>query len=245
MGIDKLKLAVFISGRGSNLKAILDACAAPKFPAQIRCIVSNKAEAGGLEYAREHNIPYAVISHKDYASKQDFEQALLDALSHEPIDLICLAGFMRILSPYFLERWGDSIINIHPSLLPKYKGLDTHKRAIEAGDKEAGCTIHYVIPEMDAGKIIYQKKVPIVKQDTEDTLAQKVIIEEHRAYPHAIRLVVEESFSNLSTSTPHSTVTDLAPEERAHAMWDRFSCVMSYTVISMAVLLMLMALFLL
>ena len=151
---EKINLCVFISGRGSNLKAILDACKDPKFPAQVSCVLSNKESAGGLDYAREFNIPYAVISHKDFHTKQDFEAALLEALSHEPIDLICLAGFMRILSPYFLERWGENIVNIHPSLLPKYKGLDTHERAIKAGDKEAGCSVHYVIPEMDAGEII-------------------------------------------------------------------------------------------
>ena len=192
----KLNICVFISGRGSNLKAILEECEKPEFPARVTCVISNKPQAGGLDYAKEYNIPYAVLSHKDYDSKTAYEDALLEALSYEKVDLICLAGFMRLLSPHFLNHWGRYIINIHPSLLPKYKGLDTHKRAIDAGDSEAGCSVHYVIPEMDAGEIIVQRSVKISKKETEDSLAAKVLVEEHEAYKQAIIIVARHKFQD-------------------------------------------------
>lgn len=243
----KINLCVFISGRGSNLKAILEACKNPQFPARVSCIISNKPNAGGLEYAKEYKIPYAVISHKDFATKQEFEHAILDALSHEPVDLICLAGFMRIISPYFLEQWGENIINIHPSLLPKYKGIDTHKRAIEAGDAEAGCTVHYVIPEMDAGENICQRKVKILSKDSPSSLEQKILIEEHKAYADAIRLVVSQRF--VPTPPPISERETVMPKHNAVqesvATWGIFTQVFKVATISIIILLTLMALFLL
>lgn len=251
----KINVCVFISGRGSNLKAILEACENPNFPARVSCIVSNKPDAGGLEYAQQYKIPFAVISHKEFTNKNDFEQGILDALTHEPIDLICLAGFMRILSPYFLTRWGDNIINIHPSLLPKYKGLDTHARAIEAGDAETGCTVHYVIPEMDAGEIILQRSIEITKKDTAETLAQRLLGEEHFAYPEAIKVVVEQKFtqhhepklglSSTNTAQGKQDMTDKELLNGHKAMWAAFTNTMKFGTISIIVLLLLMALFLL
>lgn len=183
----KLNLAVFISGRGSNLQSIIDACRNPDFPARISFVLSNKSEAYGLERAHKSGIPTAVVLHKDYPTREAFEDAMMAELARHPVDLICLAGFMRILTPHFINRWPDKIINIHPSLLPDYKGLHTHERALADGKKEVGCTIHYVVPEMDSGPIIMQKRVPILPGDTPDTLAARVLEQEHIAYPEAIR----------------------------------------------------------
>jgi phosphoribosylglycinamide formyltransferase-1 len=249
----KLNLCIFISGQGSNLKAILDACKNPNFPARVSCIITNKETAGGIDHAKSYNIPYAVISHKDYATKEAFEQAILDALKYEPVDLICLAGFMRILSPYFLEQWGRDIISIHPSLLPKHKGLDTHKRAIAAGDKHAGCTVHYVIPEIDAGNTIVQKTVTISPKDTEDSLAKKVLAQEHLAYPEAIRLVAEGKISHTMLKTIKDTpiqngdkhMANKASTQESKAMWEGFTLAIKYGTISVTIVLGLMALFLL
>ncbi len=252
----KINLCVFISGRGSNLKAILEACKQPDFPARVSCIISNKADAGGLDYAKEFDVPYAIISHKDYATKQEFEKALLETLTHEPVDLICLAGFMRILSPYFLEQWGENIINIHPSLLPKYKGLDTHARAIEAGDKKTGCTVHYVTSEMDTGQTIIQRSIKILKKDTSETLAQKLLVEEHLAYSEAIFCVVEGKFKqvdqsefnflNTSTKELGSTQTPYKNAFKASRdMWMSFTIIMKYATLSVIAILSVMALFLL
>lgn len=189
--VDKIKLAVFISGRGSNMQALIDSCAKADFPAEIVCVLSNKADAAGLQRASDAGIATEVVSHKDYDSKAGFEQAMLDRLSDYNVNLICLAGFMRILSADFIAQWPEKIINIHPSLLPKHKGLDTHKRAIEAGDTESGCTVHYVVPEMDSGPIIVQKSVSIEDGETEDSLAAKVLVQEHLAYPEAVSMIAK------------------------------------------------------
>lgn len=185
----KIGLAVLISGRGSNLQSIIDACRIAEFPAEIKLVISNVADAYGLVRARNCGIPTRVVSHKDYKIKQYFEEELLKTLSEFDIDLICLAGFMRILSPSFIAPWEGRIINIHPSLLPKHKGLHTHERAIESGDMESGCTIHYVTPAMDEGEIILQRSVPILPGDTPEILAARVLEQEHIAYPEAIRLM--------------------------------------------------------
>ena len=147
----RLKVGVLISGRGSNLQALIDACADPAFPAEIVLVLSNKADAYGLERARQAGIPAAVVSHRDYADKPGFEAAMDDALNAAGVELVCLAGFMRLLTAGFVERWHNRLINIHPSLLPSFKGLDTHARAIEAGVRFTGCTVHYVRPAMDEG----------------------------------------------------------------------------------------------
>ncbi len=188
----KLKLAVFISGRGSNLQSLIDACAEPQFPAQIEVVLSNKTGVQGLERAEKAGIPAETVPHGDFDSKAEFEAAILKVLENYNIDLICLAGFMRILSSDFIARWPDKIINIHPSLLPAYKGLDTHARALADGASEAGCTIHYVIPEMDSGEIILQKSIPILDGDNVETLAERVLEAEHIAYPEALCILAEK-----------------------------------------------------
>ncbi|PZP57048.1 MAG: phosphoribosylglycinamide formyltransferase [Micavibrio aeruginosavorus] len=184
-----MKLAVLISGRGSNLQSIIDACADPEFPAQIEIVISNKPDAYGLTRAEKAGIKTSIVSHKDYTTREAFEDALQNVLDTFPIDLICLAGFMRVLTEDFVNRWDGRMINIHPSLLPKFKGLNTHERAIDAGEKESGCTIHFVIPDMDEGPIILQRKVSIETGETAQSLAEKVLIAEHEAYPEAIRLL--------------------------------------------------------
>ena len=184
---EKIGLAVLISGRGSNLQSIIDACRIDGFPAEIKVVISNIPDAYGLVRAQNANVPTRIVSHKDYATKSDFEQKILDILDEFSVDLVCLAGFMRIISPVLITPWEGRIINIHPSLLPKHKGLHTHERAIAAGDSESGCTIHYVTPGVDEGEIILQRAVPIRPDDTPDTLAARVLEQEHIAYPDAIR----------------------------------------------------------
>lgn len=189
MDIEKLNLAIFISGRGSNMEALIAACERPDFPARIRLVLSNNPGAPGLDKARAAGLSTEVVDHKAYDSREAFEAAILERLSKYTVDLICLAGFMRILSSSFLRGWDKDIINIHPSLLPLYKGVDTHARALADGAVESGCTVHHVIPEMDSGEIIVQKRVPVLSGDTTDTLAERVLEQEHIAYPEAIRLL--------------------------------------------------------
>ncbi|MBP9050910.1 MAG: phosphoribosylglycinamide formyltransferase [Alphaproteobacteria bacterium] len=190
----KLNLAVLISGRGSNLQSILEACQDPAFPAQVKLVISNKADAYGLVRAEKMGIPTGVVAHKDFSSREEFERALITAIETAgPIDLVCLAGFMRVLTPLFIARWENRLINIHPSLLPAYKGLHTHERAIAAGEKIAGCTIHFVTSGVDEGPIILQKSVPVLPNDTPDSLAERVLEQEHLAYPEAISLLAQKN----------------------------------------------------
>lgn len=190
----KLNLAVLISGRGSNLQSILEACQDPEFPAQVKLVISNKADAYGLVRAEKMGIPTGVVAHKDFSSREEFERALIAAIETAgPIDLVCLAGFMRVLTPLFIARWENRLINIHPSLLPAYKGLHTHERAIAAGEKIAGCTIHFVTSGVDEGPIILQKSVPVLPNDTPDSLAERVLEQEHLAYPEAISLLAQKN----------------------------------------------------
>jgi len=195
--VHKISLAVLISGRGSNLQSIIDACRIDNFPAEIKIVISNIEDAYGLVRAQNFNIPIRVVSHKGCSSKAEFEQRILSILDEFKIDLVCLAGFMRILSPTLIAPWEGRIINIHPSLLPKHKGLHTHERALEDGDTESGCTIHYVTSGVDEGDIILQKSVAILPDDTPDALAARVLEQEHIAYPEAIRLIA----STLPKST--------------------------------------------
>ncbi|QCO16452.1 phosphoribosylglycinamide formyltransferase (plasmid) [Azospirillum brasilense] len=189
---DTLKVGVLISGRGSNLQALIDACAAPGFPAEIALVLSNKADAYGLERAAAAGIPVAVVSHRDFpGDKRAFEEAMDARLREAGVELVCLAGFMRLLSPWFVERWHDRMINIHPSLLPSFKGLDTHQRALDAGVRFHGCTVHYVRAEMDEGPIIAQAAVPVQPGDDADRLSARVLEAEHRLYPQALRLIAE------------------------------------------------------
>lgn len=185
----KLRLGVLISGRGSNLQALIDACAKPDFPAKIVLVLSNKPDAYGLQRAAQAGIPTAIINHRDYADRETFEIAVDEKLQVAGVQLVCLAGFMRVLTPWLVKRWQDKMINIHPSLLPAFPGVNTHARALEAGVSESGCTVHYVQAEVDAGPIILQQAVPILPGDTSDTLAARVLDAEHALYPQAIRLI--------------------------------------------------------
>ncbi len=189
MGINKLNIAVFISGKGSNMLSIMEACKSDDFPAQISVVFSNKPTAGGIKIADDAGIKTEIVDHKIYADREAFEEEIQDRLENHDVDLIVLAGFMRILTSSFVEKWPDQIINIHPSLLPDYKGLKTHERAINDGKSESGCTIHFVSPELDSGPIILQKRVPILENDTPDVLAARVLEQEHKAYPEAIKII--------------------------------------------------------
>lgn len=186
-----MKIAVLISSRGSNMQALVKASLAEDFPAEVVTVLSNNPGAAGLEFAKSHNIPTEVINHRDYDNREDFDQAISDYLESKQIDLICLAGFMRLLTPEFVNRWRDRIINIHPSLLPAFKGLHVHERAIESGTRFTGCTVHIVRPEMDDGPIIAQAVVPILQDDTPDTLAARILVQEHKIYPAALKLMAE------------------------------------------------------
>lgn len=185
----RLKTAVLISGRGSNLQSLLRASAAKDFPAAIELVISNRADAVGLDHAKSAGIASAVIPHRDYRSREAFDAALTAALEAAQIELVCLAGFMRLLTAGFVAHWRDRLINIHPSLLPAFPGLDTHARALAEGVRFAGCTVHFVRSEMDRGPIIVQAAVPVLQGDTEASLAARVLEAEHRAYPLALKLV--------------------------------------------------------
>ncbi len=185
------RVGVLISGRGSNLQALLDACADPAFPAEIVLVVSNKADAPGLERAARAGVPAQTIARRDYPDRAACDAAMTAALEAAGIELVCLAGFMRILSEAFVEHWRDRMINIHPALLPLFPGLDTHARALEAGVKLHGCTVHLVRFEIDSGPILGQAAVPVLSGDDAETLAARVLEAEHRLYPHCLRLVAE------------------------------------------------------
>ncbi len=187
----KLKTAVLISGSGTNLQALLDACRRPGFPAEITLVISNRADAYGLTRAANAGVATQLISHKDYPDRETFDSALYDALVASGVEIVCLAGFMRLLTAGFVAKWQGRMINIHPSLLPAYKGLNTHRRVLEAGEKETGCTVHFVTAEMDDGEVILQAHVPILPDDSEQTLAARVLEQEHKIYPQALKIVAE------------------------------------------------------
>jgi phosphoribosylglycinamide formyltransferase-1 len=189
----KKRVAILISGRGSNMTALIEAAKAKDYPAEITLVVSNRPDAAGLGRARSSGIPTAVIDHTQFGGdRETFEQALDRELREHRIDLVCLAGFMRLLTPWFVNRWSGRMLNIHPSLLPQFKGLHTHRRALEAGVKRHGATVHFVVPEMDAGPIVAQDSVAVHENDTEETLAARVLELEHQIYPRALRAVALE-----------------------------------------------------
>ena len=179
------RLAILISGRGSNMQAFIDACNSGVLDAEVALVLSNNPEAGGLARAAEAGIPTACIDHRNYDSRETFDAAMVAELSRHDPDLVILAGFMRILTPVFIEPFAGKLLNIHPSLLPKYPGLNTHQRALDAGDSEAGVTVHFVTPELDGGPPIIQARVPVETGDTAATLAARVIVQEHVIYPIA------------------------------------------------------------
>lgn len=186
-----MKLAVLISGRGSNLQALIDACADDDFPAEIALVMSNKADAFGLERAQKAGIPTEVLNHKDFEDREAFDAAMTAAIEAAGAEFVCLAGFMRLLSDGFVRRWRDKLINIHPSLLPAYKGLHVHERVIEEGARFSGCTVHFVRPAMDEGPIIVQAVVAVLPDDTPDDLAARILEQEHVIYPQAVRMIAE------------------------------------------------------
>jgi phosphoribosylglycinamide formyltransferase 1 len=200
------RTAIFISGRGSNMAALIAAARAPDFPAEIVLVLSNKPDAAGLATAKNAGIAVAAVDHKIYAGRDEFEGSMQAVLDIHRIDLICLAGFMRVLSAPFVSRWRGKIINIHPSLLPSFRGLDTHRRALEAGVKIHGCTVHFVEPELDAGPIIAQSAIDVLESDTPDSLAARVLEKEHELYAGALALVasgnakIEDGRARIATA---------------------------------------------
>jgi len=188
--VTKKRVAVLISGRGSNMMALVEAAAAPDFPAEIALVLSNRPDASGLEWASSRGIRVAAVDHKTYGKDREaFERAIQAELEENSIDIVCLAGFMRVLTPWFVGQWEGRMLNIHPALLPSYRGLHTHERALDDGVKIHGCTVHFVVPEMDAGPIIEQACVRVEDADDADALAARVLKEEHRIYPLALALV--------------------------------------------------------
>ena len=191
MTVSKKKVGVLISGNGSNLQALLDATADPEFPAEISLVISNRPKARGLERAKKAGVPQYVIDHKDFESREAFDEALSDTLKRAEVDYVCLAGFMRLLSSEFVSDWRGKMMNIHPSLLPAFRGLNVHERTIDAGVKLAGCTVHFVSTDLDAGPIIGQVAVPVLPSDTPESLSTRILEQEHRLYPRCLQLVAE------------------------------------------------------
>ena len=184
-------LGVLISGRGSNLKAIIDAIAQKRLDASIAIVISNRPDAAGLEHARRAGIDTRVISHQGFTSREDYDRALVKTLTDRRVTLVCLAGFMRLLSPVFIEAFPNRILNIHPSLLPKYPGLHPQQQALDDRARVSGATVHFVNKDLDAGPIVLQREVPILADDTADTLAARILEVEHRLYPEAIAAVLD------------------------------------------------------
>lgn len=201
-------IVILISGRGSNMEAVVRALEAEGWPARVAAVISNKAEAKGLEFARARGIPTAVVANKEYATRAEFDAALQETIDRFAPDLVVLAGFMRILTAPFVEHYAGRMLNIHPSLLPLFPGLGTHQQAIDAGEKEHGATVHFVTAELDHGPVVAQAKVPVLPGDTEETLSARVLVEEHKLYPYAVRLFVEDRLS-----IENGDVRILAPAE--------------------------------
>jgi phosphoribosylglycinamide formyltransferase 1 len=185
----KRRVAVLISGRGSNMASLIEAAKAPDYPAEIALVISNRLDAEGLARAAAAGVAIAVVGHKTYPEREAFERALDEELLAHGVELLCFAGFMRILTPWFINRWTGRMLNVHPSLLPLFTGLHTHRRALEAGMRIHGCTVHFVTPELDAGPIIAQAAVPVLPGDTDATLAARVLRQEHVIYPLGLKLV--------------------------------------------------------
>lgn len=200
---NKTKIAILISGRGSNMQALVEACRNVDFPAQVAVVLSNKSDAKGLDFAKEQGIKTAIVEHKNFSKKlfpqktaeelrEEFDKAVSAEIEKSGAEIICLAGFMRLLSPWFVEKYFDRTINIHPSLLPEFKGADAVGDAVKAGAKISGCTVHFVREEMDSGPIIKQAQVEVFADDTKETLAQRILKEEHRIYPEALKEIINK-----------------------------------------------------
>ena len=206
----KKRVAILISGRGSNMMALVEAARAPHYPAEIASIISSSPDAAGLAWAKAQGLPGTAIDHKAYATRETFDDAVHAALIEARTDLIALAGFMRIQSAAFVQKWQGRQLNIHPSLLPLFKGLQPHRQALDAGVKISGCTVHFVTEEMDSGPIVAQAAVPVFGHDTSDTLAARILEVEHKLYPHALALVASgrcrlEGGKVIAETTAHAT----------------------------------------
>ena len=188
----KPRVAILISGRGSNMAALIEAAAAPNYPAEIALVVSNRVDAGGLGIAREAGIATSIFANRDFADRRAQEKAINEALQAHRVEIVCLAGYMRLLTPFLVGAWAGRMLNIHPSLLPAFPGLDTHARALAAGVPRHGCTVHLVTEVVDAGPILAQAAVPVLPGDDEARLAARVLAEEHRLYPAALAAFVEQ-----------------------------------------------------
>ena len=188
-------IVILISGRGSNMEAVVRAARSEGWPARVAAVISNRADAGGLAFAAAHGIPTAVVPSKNYPDRASFDAALQHEIDRFAPDLVVLAGFMRILTAPFVAHYEGRMLNIHPSLLPAYPGLDTHRKALEAGEREHGATVHFVTAELDHGPMVAQARVPVLPGDTEDSLAARVLTEEHKLYPYAVRLFIEDRLS--------------------------------------------------
>ena len=188
----KVKVAILISGRGSNMQAIVRACEAADFPAQVVLVLANKIDAEGLKFAEARKIKTAFVNHREFSSREDFDKKVSEEIEKSGAEIVCLAGFMRLLSGWFVARWFDRLINIHPSLLPEFKGADAVGDAIRAGAKKSGCTVHFVREEMDSGPIILQAEVEVLVSDSKEILAARILKEEHRVYPEALKKVCEK-----------------------------------------------------
>ena len=204
----RLKVGVLISGRGSNLQALIDSCARPDYPAEIALVVSNVADAPGLAIAQREGVPTAVVSHRGQPDRETFDRVVSAELERHGVKLVVLAGFLRIFSPWFPTRWAGRLINIHPSLLPCFKGLHVQQQALDAGVRLSGCTVHFVIPDLDAGPIIAQAAVPVLADDTQDTLAARILRQEHRLYPLVVRWFAE---GRVSLAEGRVAVTGATP----------------------------------
>lgn len=204
------RVAVLISGRGSNMAALIDAASDPAYPAEIALVLSNVPDAGGLGVANAKGIKTETVDHKKFGKdRAGFEKAIQDVLDANTIQFVCLAGFMRLLTPAFVTHWHGRMLNIHPALLPSFKGLDTHERAIAEGVKIHGATVHFVVPEMDSGPIVAQAAVPVLKGDTPQTLASRVIQAEHRIYPLALRWLAEGKLKIVDGRCVNSGASDI------------------------------------
>ena len=188
----KVKVAILISGRGSNMQAIVKACEDLVFPAEVVLVLSNKFDAEGLKFAQEKNIKTAFVNHREFSSREDFDKKVSEEIEKSGAGIVCLAGFMRLLSPWFVQRWFDRLINIHPSLLPEFKGANAVGDAIKAGATKSGCTVHFVREEMDSGPIILQAEVEVLVSDSKETLAAKILKEEHWVYPQALKIICKK-----------------------------------------------------
>jgi len=202
------RIVVLISGNGSNLQAIIDACEEKKINGDVVAVISNKPQVYGLERAKCHDIDNVVVNHRDYETREAYDVSLAKAIDEHQPDLVVLAGFMRILTADFVEHYAGKMLNIHPSLLPKYQGLNTHQRAIDAGDSEHGVSVHFVTAELDGGPVILQAKVPIFENDTSDELAARVHEQEHRIYPLVVNWFTDERLLMQSTNGEHQALLD-------------------------------------